>query len=320
MKTRIGTALGTIAAPSLLTICLVLNPTAAFADDSGSAQPAEQSAPAVDRAINSAEAQQEKAVQVAPDQLPAIKVKAAEKIAKRQADLAAWAAKLNAAPADCGQNAAALARIAQTQASITALSASIAAATTPEAAKPLYQQIFTHNRVYAVVSPVVHLTLACDQQWARAAKQTTQIAELQAKIAAANAAGTDTSAASAFLAQVAPLIAAGKQSAAAASASVVGLVPDQGNETTKAANAAAIAVAREQIKGADTQLDSAANLLSQTRKALGGEVKSEKKESKEAERARKKAEKEAEKAKKQAEREAKKASKKKGSGGDSNDD
>jgi hypothetical protein len=312
MKTRTA-SLKTFTATAALAAALVLSPSAAFADSDGDKSntggTSEQAAPAADKAIDSAEAKQEAIQQVAPDTLPALKAKAAERISKRLTDLGQWSAKLASAPADCGQNAAAVARIAATQASLTTLSTAIAGATTIEAAKPLYQQIFTHNRVYAVVSPVVHLALACDHQWARAAKQTAAVAELQTKLAAATAAGANTTAASALLVQVAPAIAAGKQSAATASASIVGLAPDQGNEATKASNAAAIVAARAQIKQADAQLDAAATLLTQTRQSLGIEVKADKKADKESEKAKKKSEKETEKAAKQAEKAKKKSEK-----------
>ncbi len=314
MKKRIGTAL-------LTTTLMLAVPTAAFADSSSGSSGSEQSAPSVDQVLNSSDAQQEKAAQTAPEQLDAIKAKAAEKIAKRQKDLTQWSAKIATAPADCGQNAATLQRIATTQASLVALNTAIQSSTTKEAAKPLYQQIFTHQRVYLVVSPVVHIALACDQQWARAAKQTTQVAELQAKLAApvpstvapstvapSTVAGTpvpstvvaNTAAAAALLAQVTPLIELGKATAGTASSSLVSLAPDLGVEATKSANAVKVATAREQIRQADANLDRAADLLKQTRQALNPVIKTEKK-------AEKKAEREADKAKRDAEREAEKA-------------
>jgi hypothetical protein len=317
MKKRIGTAL-------LTTTLMLAVPTAAFADSSSGSSGSEQSAPSVDQVLNSSDAQQEKAAQTAPEQLDAIKAKAAEKIAKRQKDLTQWSAKIATAPADCGQNAATLQRIATTQSSLVALNTAIQSSTTKEAAKPLYQQIFTHQRVYLVVSPVVHIALACDQQWARAAKQTTQVAELQAKLAApvpstvapstvapSTVAGTpvpstvvaNTTAAAALLAQVTPLIELGKATAGTASSSLVSLAPDLGVEATKSANAVKVATAREQIRQADANLDRAADLLKQTRQALNPVIKSEAKAEKKAE---KKAEREADKAKRDAEREAEK--------------
>jgi hypothetical protein len=293
---------------------LILTPTAALADDSKSGS-SEQSAPALDSMVNSADAQQEKKPQASPDNLAALKAKAAESIAKRQRDLASWSAKLTAAKTDCGQNAAALSRIGATQASLTTLGASIAASTTVEAAKPLYQQVFTHQRVYLVVSPVVHTALACDNQLARATRQTTNVAELNTKIAAAKAKGVNTAPAEAFLAQVTPQIEAGKATATAAAASLSGLVPDQGNEATKAANEAAVNGAKAGIRAADASFDNAASLLKQATKALGGEAKteaSEKKAEKKAEHEKKKAEKEAEKEAKKAEREAAKANRERG--------
>ncbi len=295
---------------------LALTPAAAFADsDSSKSAKTEQATPGLEAALNSSDAQQEKKTQTAPDNLAAIKARAAEAIAKRQRDLGSWSAKVSSQTTDCGQNASSLSRIGLTQAGLTVLGTSIAAAATPEIAKPLYQQIFTHQRVYLVVSPVVHVSLACDKQWARGTKQTTSIAELTTKIAAAKAKGVNTAAAEALLAQVAPVIATGKATAAAASGSLTGLAPDQGNEATKTANAAAVEAAKAQIKLADASFDKAADLLKQTAKALGTQAKSEKAEKKaehEAEKAEKKAEHETEKAEKKAEHEAAKAARTKG--------
>jgi hypothetical protein len=321
MKKSFGTAL-------LTTAFLTLTPAAALADSSDGGN-SERSTPSVDQALNSSEAKQEKSNQSTPEQLAKIKAHAAERIAKRQRDLTTWSAKVATAPADCGQNGAALQRIASTQANLAALNTAIATATTREAATPLYQQIFTHQRVYAVVSPVVHIALACDQQWARAAKQSVQVAELQAKITAptpstvappSTVAGSqtpNTAAAAALLAQVTPLIELGKATAATASASLVSLAPDQGNESTKSANAVKVATAREQIKQADANLDRAAELLKQTRQALAPVAKDAKKAEKQAAKAAAKqaekvkrdadkAKREAERAKNKSERESKK--------------
>ena len=306
----------------MLTAALVaLTPAAAFADDSSgksSKSPStEQSTPGVDAAINSSDAQQEKKTQTAPEQLAAIKAKAAEAIAKRQRDLTTWSAKVSSQTTDCGQNAAALSRIGATQAGLATLGTSIAAATTPEVAKPLYQQIFTHQRVYLVVSPVVHTALACDAQFARGARQTANLAELNTKIAAAKAKGVNTATAEALAAQVPAAIESAKATSAAAAASLSGLAADQGNEATKATNAAAVTTARNGIKTADAGFDKVADLLKQAAKALGTDVKTDKesdqesdKAEKKADKAEEKAEKKAEKAEKKAEHEAEKATKK----------
>jgi hypothetical protein len=325
MNKQLGTAI-------LATAFLTLSPAAAFADSSsGSGSVSDQSSPSLEKILNSSDAQQEKATQVAPDQLDAIKAKAAERIAKRQRDLTSWSAKLATAPADCGQNGASLQRIATTQAALAALSTSIQTSTTKEAARPLYLQIFTHQRVYLVGSPAVHIALACDQQAARAAKQLAEVAELQAKITApaptvapSTVAGAtvptnapNTAAAAALLAQVTPLIELGKATSAAASASLVSLTADQGNESVKSANAVKVATAREQIRQADANLDRAGELLKQTRQALSPVVKSAKQEQKktatdaakakrDADREAAKVKRDAEKAKDKAERESKK--------------
>jgi hypothetical protein len=281
MKKRTSTAVLALA-------LLVATPGAAFADSSSSSSSAEQATPAVDKVINSPEATAEKAEPASPEQLAALKAKASAEIAKRQASLTGWVAKLAAAKADCGQNGPAAARIAATQASLNTLGAAIQAAPTREAAKPLYRQIFTHQRVYLVVGPVVGIALACDGQAVRADKLT--------KASTAAAGGANTAAAVALLNQVAPLIATGKASATAAAASVNGLAPDQGVEAVKVSNSAAVNAARAQMKQSDASLDAAGRLLNDATKALGGAVKTDRKSDRKSE---KEAAKDAEKAKRE---------------------
>jgi hypothetical protein len=289
MKKRTSTAVLALA-------LLVATPGAAFADSSSSSSSAEQATPAVDKVINSPEATAEKAEPASPEQLAALKAKASAEIAKRQASLTGWVAKLAAAKADCGQNGPAAARIAATQASLNTLGAAIQAAPTREAAKPLYRQIFTHQRVYLVVGPVVGIALACDGQAVRADKLTVRLTELQTKASTAAAGGANTAAAVALLNQVAPLIATGKASATAAAASVNGLAPDQGVEAVKVSNSAAVNAARAQMKQSDASLDAAGRLLNDASKALGGSVKSDRKTDRKSD---KEAAKDAEKAKRE---------------------
>jgi hypothetical protein len=324
MKTRKAVA-------TLSLALAVAAPTTAFAQSSASATPGEQSGPTVEVIVNSPEAVAEKAEPAAPDQLVAIKNKAAAEIGKRQKSLGDWSAKLATAKADCGQNSAAASRIASTQANLVALGSSIQAATDKAVAKPLYRQIFTHQRVYLVVGPVVSITIACGNQYARADKLNVELTELLAKAnsvgittttipastvpastvpastpgTTAVPSGVNTAAALALLNQVAPLITAGKASAASASAAVQAIVPDQGTEAVKASNAATVTAAKNQIKQADASLDKARALLNEARKTLNGAIKQDKLQ----ERAEKKAEKEAEKAEKKAEKAAEKADK-----------
>jgi hypothetical protein len=299
--------------PAALTaLTALVPPTAAHADTQ---IPVETATPKVDSIVNSAEAVAEKApaATTVTASLESIKAKAAEQIAKRQKTLAEWAADITKAKGDCGQNAGSVARITQTQAGLTALAAQIQAAPDVAAAKTLYGQIFTTYRVYLVVGPSVHVSLACGAQSARSARLLTEVANVQALIDTAAAGGANTAPATALLSQVQPLVDQAKTAAAIASNSVASIVPDLGNEATKAANAATVAAARNQIKAADTQLDTAAKALRDARASLGGAKKTERAEDqaeKKTEREAKKAEHDAEKVDRKAKHEAEKGARK----------
>jgi hypothetical protein len=280
-------------------------PTAAHADTQ---IPIETATPKVDSIVNSAEAIIEKAPATTPPtaSVESIKAKAAEQIAKRQKTLIEWTADIAKAKGDCGQNAGSSARITQTQAGLTALAAQIQAAPDAATAKTLYGQIFTTYRVYLVVGPSVHVSLACGAQSARSARLLTEVANTQALIATATAAGANTAPATALVAQVQPLVDQAKTGAALASNSVASIVPDLGNDATKTANAVTVATARDQIKAADAQLDAAAKALRDARASLSGANKTERQEDK----AEKKSEKKGEHEAKKAERDAQKATRK----------
>jgi hypothetical protein len=282
----------------LITPALLLAvPSVSLADETG---PSAQAWPVLEKSVNTADAAVEKAGSATPETLIALKNKATAEVSKRQVSLTKWAGQLAAVKADCGQNAASATRISAAQTSLVALNGQIQAATDLVIAKALYKQIFTHQRIYLVVSPVVHLAIACDNQTARANGLTTRLTELQAKITAAGSAGANTAAATALLAQVPGLIASGKTSAATAAASVAGLAPDQGVEATKTANAAVVTKAKGLIKQADSSLDTAASLINDASKQLTGATRDDKK-------ADKKADNQSEKAAKKAADQAKKS-------------
>ena len=291
---------------------VLVTPVAAYADENPLV---ENAAPKVDAVVNSPDAVAEKAQgsdnSVVP--LPKIKARAAEQIAKRHKSLTDWSGDIAKAKGDCGQNAGAATRIATTQASLNTLAPQIQAAADVATAKPLYEQIFTHHRVYLVVGPAVHIPLACGAQSARAARILTEVANVQTAIEAAKANGIDTTAASALVASVKPLVDGAKAESIVASNSVASIVPDLGNEAIKTANATTVKTARDQIKSADVKLDAAAKALKDARESLRGAKKSDHesdKAEKDADKAEKKAEKEADKAEKKAEKEADKAEKK----------
>lgn len=295
-------------------LCLpavLLAPVAAHADSNVLV---ENAGPKLDTVVNSSDAAAEKAhvsdKSVVP--LARIKARAAEQIAKRQRSLVDWSGHIAKAKGDCGQNAGAATRITSTQAGLNALAPQIQAAADVATAKPLYEQIFTHHRVYLVVGPAVHIPLACGAQSARAARIMTEVANVRTAIETAKAGGANTAAAEALVATVPPLVDQAKNESSAASNSAASMVPDLGNEAIKTANAATVKAAREQITSADAKLDAAARALKEARDSLRGAKKSDRendKTAKETERTAKKAEKEAERAAKKAEKESERASK-----------
>ena len=259
----------------------------------------------VDVIVDSPEAKNEKARSETPASIESVKARAAAEIAKRQRSLTEWAADIAKAKGDCGQNAGAAARISSTQTALTALGAQIATTADAAVARALSEQITTHHRVYLVVGPAVHLSLACGEEVARATKIAASVAEMQANIAA-NPSKPGSVAALALLSQIPVLLDAGKASAAAASLSAASLVPDLGNEAIKNANAATVKAARDQVKLADDKLDAANKVLKDARKVLSTGKAEEKKE-KNAKKDERKAEEEAKRAEKEAARKAKKA-------------
>ena len=237
----------------------------AFADDpSMPPVPTQTSADAVTESANPA----------APARLADIKQKGAEAIAKRQVSLSETSAKLGQQPQDCGFNAARASEITTTSANLATLGQQLAATTEVSVARTLYGQIFTANRVYLVVLPKAGKAMRCDAYLGRVAEFNADAAKLQIDIDTAKAAGADTTAAQAQKdAAVATVAGVNPQ---AAITPCMALVPDNGDVTVKAANAAA-------LKGCDVQLDAVGaamrngrTQLAAARSALGSARKTEK--------------------------------------------
>jgi hypothetical protein len=230
----------------------------------------EAASPKVDSVVNSPEAQAERSIISTPNPgtLLALKDKALAAILTRQKSLLEWSLDLTKAKGDCGQNAQAAARIAATQQGLAVLGGQIASATDVALARTLYGQIFTQWRVYLVVGPATHLPLACGAQSARATRLLTDTAAVRAAIEAARAAGADTTAATAFVNQVQPLLDQARALSSSASASAATLAPDLGNDAVQATNAATVTNAHAQIRASDALLDQVARLLQSARAAL----------------------------------------------------
>ncbi len=203
--------------------------------------------------------------------LPTLQTNGAAAISKRQATLTALSQKIGAATKDCGTNALMLAEIGRTSASLQAVGFALASTTDVATARVLYRQIFTEHRVYALVDPKAGVVQRCVAQLQRNDALAAEAAKLQALIDKAKADGVNTT-----VAQVA------KDSAMAtlatvnpvpSQATVIYLVPDRGDKALLSANTAALKAANQQLN-ATLALQRTVNLqLDAVRAALRQDVK-----------------------------------------------
>ena len=230
----------------------------AFADD--------PSLPAVP-SQTSADAIAEAGAPAAPAKLADIAAKGAAAIAKRQPSLGETSAKFGQQAQDCGFNGARVAEIGATSVSLAALGQQLAVATDVAAARTLYGQIFTYNRVYLVVLPKAGKALRCDAYLGRIAEFNADAAKLQVDITTAAGKGVDTTAAQAQKdAAVATVLGVNPQ---AAVTPCMALVPDRGDPAVAAANATALTGCDTQLDAAGTTLRAGRTMLTAARAALG---------------------------------------------------
>ena len=250
---------------------------------------------------NAPEAIAEKAIPPVELKLVVIRSKGAAEIAKRQGSLTSTQAKLASQKADCGFNAARAAEATATSAGLTALGNQLAATTDLPTARTLYGKIFTDFRVYLVVLPKAGKAMRCDNALESIAKFNESALKVQAEIDAAKAKGANTTAAQALkdaaVASVAVL------NPAAAITPCMGLLPDLGNKTVQAANAAALQSCDASLDSVFASLKSARAQLEQARAALKSARKTDKESDKDAA----KAKREVDKALREVQRDADKA-------------
>ena len=139
---------------------------------------------------------------------------------------------------------------------LTNLETKITADTAPATIKTDTQSVTKSYRVYALVLPQARITAAADRAITVANMINAVGTKLQARIAAAPA-GTNTTAWQSALTDLQAKTADAISQAHAAVALITPLVPDQGNKTTAASNAAAIKSARADLKTATTDLTAA---------------------------------------------------------------
>jgi hypothetical protein len=173
-------------------------------------------------------------------------------ISRRLATLAGLSSRVVASKAITGADAAALgAEIAAEESGLTALKARIDAETTLPALRADLVRIVTEYRVYVLVVPQVNLTIAADAVAAAQARFERIATALTARIAAAQAAGRDVTAARADLAAMNAAVDAAAALVQPLPAQLLALSPAQFNAGTAsviAAARAAIGRARDDLK------------------------------------------------------------------------
>jgi hypothetical protein len=179
--------------------------------------------------------------------LAEIKARGASAIATRQATLSSLTSKLSQATTDCGSNAQMLNEISATSSGLGTVGTSLAASNDVANAKTLGRLVYTDYRVYLVVAPKAGKILRCNTHLTRNAALTSEGAKLQASIDAAAARGANVGSAQA--AKDSAMASLALINPPTALTGVLGLVPDKGDKTVQAANAAA-------MKQADALLDS----------------------------------------------------------------
>ena len=140
---------------------------------------------------------------------------------------------------------------------LTALKAKLDADTDNATALSDEKSITADYRIYALVVPQGHIAAASDRAITIAGLLDSAAGKLQARIAAAQAAGKDVTAVSAILADMNAKISDLKTQAATAGNSVLALVPDKGDATIAASNKAALVAARADIKAATADIQAA---------------------------------------------------------------
>ncbi|MDO8518083.1 MAG: hypothetical protein Q7S26_02220 [bacterium] len=139
-------------------------------------------------------------------------------------------------------------------AALTTLQTKIDADTDLATLKTDVQSVTKSYRIYALVLPQVRIAAAADRAVTLATMMNTLGAKLQARIASAGSAGLDTTALSAALEDMGTKLSDASSQAQAAVSATASLVPDNGDKTVMASNAAAFKTARKDLQTAQQNL------------------------------------------------------------------
>lgn len=119
------------------------------------------------------------------------------------------------------------------------------------------QSITKAYRIYALVLPQAQIAAAADRAMTIASAMTTLITALQTRIAQAQSAGTNMTAAASALANMQAKVADANTQAQSAVSATISLAPDNGSSTLMMANIATLKTARNDIQAAQKDLVSA---------------------------------------------------------------
>lgn len=134
------------------------------------------------------------------------------------------------------------------------LKAKIEADTDLATLKTDVQSVTQSYRIYALVMPQVHISVAADRVATIINMMNSVGGKLQARISTAKVAGNNTAAAEAALTDLGSKLQSAQTHAQAAITLVAPLVPDQGDKTVQASNEAKIKEAQAEIKAAQADL------------------------------------------------------------------
>ncbi len=194
--------------------------------------------------------------------------RAEQEISRRIDHLNQFITRLNGAKHIEDGDKSALSATLQAQiAELTALNLKIQGDTSTTSLKEDVQSITKSYRIFALVLPQSAIMAAGDRAKTVAGQLETLSAKLKTRLDTAAAGGTDVSAQLTLLADMNAKTADAKVQAQAAIDGVSGLKPDNGDETVKASNLAALKAARTKIQAAQQDLKTARE---DARKIMGG--------------------------------------------------
>ncbi len=151
----------------------------------------------------------------------------------------------------------------------TALKEKIEADTDLATLKTDIQSVTQSYRIYALVMPQVHISVAADRMATIINMMVASGAKLQARINTAKSAGNDTTALETALQTLGTKLQSAQAHAQASVNLIAPLVPDQGDKTVQASNEAAIKNAQAEIKAGHADLVAARKEIGNIIKGLG---------------------------------------------------